>query len=727
MPLIKTFGGQMIRIPKTWLSLIFIGLISLSGWAEQATKPLNKETLMESYHPYIARIVAGYLSYNHYSGMRIDDFSSREMFENYFESLDYGKMYFLSSDIDRFRPFQYALDDMLLSREPDLRLAFDVYELFQKRVKERVEANLALLDHKFDFSVDESYQPDRQDAEWAESKKELDELWRKRVKDQVLGFLLRDKPYDETIELLKKRYRRNLKDVTDVEGVEILEAYLSSLTKVFDPHSSYLRPATKENFNIGMEHSLEGIGATLRRDQEYTTIVDLTPGGPASLSGQLQPGDKIIAVAQGDEEAVDTIDMKLTRVVRMIRGKKGTEVRLTVIPADSMDQTQTKIVTIIRDKVAITANDASSEIKEVTGQDGHIYRFGVINVPGFYQDSEARYNGDTEYKSVTRDVKNLIDQLKKDNVDAIAIDLRLNSGGSLMEAISLSGLFIEEGPIVQIRDRNSRKRVFNDPDPEMAYSGPLVVLTSPLSASASEIFAGAIKDFGRGIIIGSESTHGKGTVQNMVGLQSILQQLVREDFQEDVSGALKFTIQQFYRINGSSTQNKGVPSDIVLPSPYDRYGMRESELPRALPWDEIEAAKYSEVAQLGDLIAELKERSQQRISKNPEFLYLKEDIKRWESYENENRISLNLEKRKKELDDLEALEKRRDMERKERVGQKPQPKSVQGDTNLELTDTNRTDIPDYILEEAMNILADYCDRTGIKIAATDVNQPKKTM
>jgi len=717
----------MIRIPKTWLSLIFIGLISLSGWAEQATKPLNKETLMESYHPYIARIVAGYLSYNHYSGMRIDDFSSREMFENYFESLDYGKMYFLSSDIDRFRPFQYALDDMLLSREPDLRLAFDVYELFQKRVKERVEANLALLDHKFDFSVDESYQPDRQDAEWAESKKELDELWRKRVKDQVLGFLLRDKPYDETIELLKKRYRRNLKDVTDVEGVEILEAYLSSLTKVFDPHSSYLRPATKENFNIGMEHSLEGIGATLRRDQEYTTIVDLTPGGPASLSGQLQPGDKIIAVAQGDEEAVDTIDMKLTRVVRMIRGKKGTEVRLTVIPADSMDQTQTKIVTIIRDKVAITANDASSEIKEVTGQDGHIYRFGVINVPGFYQDSEARYNGDTEYKSVTRDVKNLIDQLKKDNVDAIAIDLRLNSGGSLMEAISLSGLFIEEGPIVQIRDRNSRKRVFNDPDPEMAYSGPLVVLTSPLSASASEIFAGAIKDFGRGIIIGSESTHGKGTVQNMVGLQSILQQLVREDFQEDVSGALKFTIQQFYRINGSSTQNKGVPSDIVLPSPYDRYGMRESELPRALPWDEIEAAKYSEVAQLGDLIAELKERSQQRISKNPEFLYLKEDIKRWESYENENRISLNLEKRKKELDDLEALEKRRDMERKERVGQKPQPKSVQGDTNLELTDTNRTDIPDYILEEAMNILADYCDRTGIKIAATDVNQPKKTM
>ena len=714
------------------LSFLFF-LVSFSlVWADKPEEK-SQESLMKSYHPYIARIVAGYLSYNHYSGMRIDDFASKEMFENFFESLDYSKMYFLASDIDRFRPFQYALDDMLLSREPDLRLAFDVYDLFEKRVKERVEANLALLDSKFDFTIDESYAPDREKAEWVTSQAELDELWRKRVKDQVLGFLLRDKPYDETITLLKKRYSQSLKDVTDVEGIEILERYISALTTVFDPHSMYMRPDSKDNFDIGMEHSLEGIGATLRRDQEYTTIVELTPGGPASLSGELHPGDKIVAVAQGDEEPVDTIDMKLNRVVRMIRGKKGTEVRLTIYPADSLDGSQTREVRIIRDKVMITANDAKAEIKEVPGPSGQVFRFGVIDIPGFYQDSEARYNGDENYKSVTRDVEKILEDLKEKNVDAIAVDLRMNSGGSLMEAISLSGLFIKDGPIVQIRDRNSRKRVFDDPDPGIAYSGPLVVLTSVLSASASEIFAGAIKDYGRGIIVGAESTHGKGTVQNMVGLQSTLQQLVQQEFDTDVSGALKFTIQQFYRVNGSSTQNKGVPSDIVLPSPFDRYdGMREKELPHALPWDEIEPANYTTVAQLSAIIPQLAALSKARVAKNPEFNYLMEDIARSEKFEKENLVSLNMESRKKELAEFEAIEAARSEERLKRSPKTPEAtvkKELNPDTTLDPEDLKAANIPDFILNEGLNILADFCERSGVKLAsaASNPTEPKKPL
>jgi len=689
------------------------------------------------YQPYIARIVAGYLSYNHYSGKRIDDFASKQMFENYFDSLDYNKMYFLASDLERFRTFQYALDDMLLSSEPDLRLAFDIYELFQKRVTERVDAIMTIIDGGFDFTLDESYAPDRKDADWASTREELDELWRKRIKDQVLSFRLRDKSMEDTIKLLKKRYKRNYKDVMDVESAEILELYLTALTQVFDPHSQYLRPATKENFNIGMEHSLEGIGATLRRDQEYTLVVELTPGGPASLGGELKPGDKIIAVAHGDEEPVDVIDMKLSRVVRLIRGKKGTVVKLTVIPAKGHDNTKTEVISITRDKVLITANDAKSEIKEVKAQDGKIYHFGVITVPGFYQDSEARYKGDKNYKSVTRDVKNLLLELKEKNVDAVAIDLRLNSGGSLGEAISLLGLFIKDGPVVQIRDRNDRRRVYDDPDPELVYGGPMVVLTSGLSASASEIFAGAIEDYDRGIVIGSKTTHGKGTVQNLVGIQGILKQLTKEEYDTDVSGALKFTIQKFYRINGSSTQRKGVPSEIVLPSPYDRLGMRESELPRALPWDKIESAKYEKVADLKEIISELNVLSQKRVAKNPEFQYVQEDLDYWEKLEKENHISLNMAERKKELDNFEKLEEKRSKERAQRLGVEYKnakkdetavlkPK-IASDSYLNLEDSDTVEIPDYILNEALNILADYCDRTGIKIASTEHEGMKKAM
>ncbi|PIE91182.1 MAG: tail-specific protease [Acidobacteria bacterium] len=716
---------------------IFISLLlwGFNSFGDQPSKdqlpPAADQTasLQEDYHPYLARIVAGYLSYNHYSGMRIDDFTSREMFDNYFKMLDYNKMYFTASDVEQFRPFQYALDDMLLSRKPDLRLAFDVYELFQKRVKERVHANLALLDQKFDFTLDESICTDREDAEWASSKAELDELWRKRIKEQVLGFLLRDKSYEETIELLKKRYKRNLKDVYDVKGVEILERYLTALTSVFDPHSSYMKPASKENFNIGMEHAVEGIGATLRRDQEYTAIVDLTPGGPAQLSGELQPGDKIIAVAQGEEEPVDIIDMKLQRVVSMIRGKKGTEVRLTVIPSQGLDSSETKIVSITRDKVKITANDAKYEIKEIKSSNGHSYKFGVIDIPGFYQDTNARYSGDENYKSLTKDVRKILAELKEKQVDAIAIDLRLNSGGSLPEAITLSGLFIKDGPIVQVQDRQSRKRVLEDPDPEIVYEGPLVVLTSAMSASASEIFAGAIQDYGRGIVIGSESTHGKGTVQNMVGLQRTLEQLLDHRYEKDVAGALKFTIQQFYRVNGSSTQNRGIVSDIALPSPYDRYGMREEELPRSLPWNEIDPAEYVKIADLGELINELKALSAKRVEKNKEFQYLKEDLAYWDQLEEESTLSLNMDVRKKEMMRLDELEKNRKAEREKRLGlTKPKDESpAKTQSENKPGKAGDKDIPDFILEEALNILADYCDRTGIKIVASELSGQRKEM
>ena len=677
---------------------------------------VGKETARPAgVQPDISSLVATFLSYYHYERLDINDDISARLLDEYIESLDYNRMFFLASDIEEFQEFRFSLDNDLHADPVNLEKPYAIFKRYKQRTEERVKVILNLLKRDFDYTSDETYPLDRKDAPWAASKAELDELWRLRLKEELVRFKLREKPRKEGVELLEKRYERLRKSLDEFEEMDILEGYLSTLATSFDPHSSYMKPASKENFDIEMGHSLEGIGATLRREGEYTIIVDLVEGGPAERSGQIQPNDKIIAVAQADGIAHDVVDMRLDKVVKQIRGKKGSTVHLTLIPAEAADQAATKEVTLIRDRVEITANDAKSEIKEIKDEGGQTHRLGVIEIPSFYLDSQSKYRGNPDYKSTTRDVRRLIDDLKKEHIDGLVIDLRQNGGGSLDEAIQLTGLFIDSGPVVQIRDFKGGVDIETDPDPAQAYGGPLLVLTSIFSASASEIFASAIQDYDRGIVVGSRSTHGKGTVQNLVPLQNALSKKVHRFFEEDVAGALKITTHKFYRISGGSTQFKGVEPDIVLPSPFDGLEITEEALDYALPWDEIDAVPHKDYGLVRQALPFLKNNSAQRIAKDPEFRYVREDVAEREKQKQENAISLNFEKRLKEKEALEARQKARDEERKLRLTASEREKKP-SDGEKEVL------IPDFAMDEALMILGDYISFQNQRVAGIDIKK-----
>lgn len=680
-------------LPKALLIAMGIGLFVPNPSVDQAVDP-------GKYQPELAKLVASYLNYYHYSQMPLDDVIAERSLDLYLQALDFNRMFFLASDIRSFRAFEDQLDDDLRSDHYTIDKPFTIYNRFRQRVAERVDKALQLLDSDFDFNLDESIAVDRSEEAWAESVEVLNDLWRKRIKEQMLRFKLQGKSDEDSRSLLRKRYERLKKDIFENESMDVLERYLSSLAQSFDPHSQYFKPATKDNFDIDMGHSLEGIGATLRTEGEYTIIVELIPGGPAARSGELKPNDKIIAVAQGDEEPVDVVDLRIDRVVKYIRGKKGTEVRLTVIPADAIDESQTKIVRLIRDKVMITANDAKGDVREWRDDEGQLHRFGVLTVPSFYMDTAAKFRGDPNFKSTTRDVRKILDDLEGKDVEAIVIDLRNNAGGSLDEAVELTGLFIRTGPVVQVKSQNGRVKVLQDPDPDQIYDGPLVVLTNVFSASASEIFAGAIEDYGRGLIVGDEATHGKGTVQNVIDLDPSLERVLSRNLPDKTAGALKLTTHVFYRVSGSSTQMKGVAPHVVLPSPFDRYEFGEEHLEYALPWDRIDAVPFHPCGLVPEETQSLQEKSLGRIAKDPEFQYLKEDYAEWLKRKEENRVSLNEAVRKKEQDELDALEEQRKQERMARAHADAAKTDVEGS----LADG---EAPDFILNEALNICADY--------------------
>lgn len=676
-----------------------------------------------TYQPRIASLVGTYLSYYHYERFDIDDKIAIRLFNEYISSLDYNRMFFLKSDIEEFRRFETKLDDDLTAEPAKLDKPFLIFNRYRERVNERVDVILSLLEQDFDFTKDETFQLDRSEAPWPETKAELDELWRLRIKGDLVRFELRDKPAEEAIELLERRYARLKKNIDEYEPADILERYLASLAESFDPHSSYLKPETKENFDIQMGHSLEGIGATLRQEGEYTIVVDLVKGGPADRSKKVHPNDKIIAVAQGDGKAEDVVDMRLDKVVRKIRGDKGTKVRLTMIPADDTTLTQTKEVILIRDRVELTSLDAKSRVHEVDRPDGQVARIGVIEVPSFYMDSGARFRGERDYKSTTRDVRRILKELAKEKVDGVVVDLRQNGGGSLDEAIQLTGLFIDAGPVVQIKDYKGNVRVERDPDPKIVYDGPLLVLTSVFSASASEIFSSAIQDYERGLVVGSTSTHGKGTVQNIVPLQNALAKTLRRALREDVAGALKLTTHKFYRISGGTTQFKGVHPDIVLPSPFDGMKITEEFLDFALPWDEIEQVNHKDYGLVRPSLAYLKTNSAQRVAKDPEFRYVREDLERRERDKEKKLISLKLAIRQKEKQELEGIEKEREKERALRVpvakSDKPDEVKTEGD--------DTTPIPDFVLDEALLILRDYISYQSNLIAGVEMPEKKKSL
>lgn len=648
-------------------------------------------------HDELAKLVSSYLSYYHFSQMPLNDELSRRAYHLYLQSLDPNRLYFYASDLKEFSAFETSLDDHLQANPVDLSFAFRVYERFSQRVQERTQVALDLIGKDWTFDGKESMVLDREKSPWPKTRAEMDSLWHLRIADQVLRLVLQDRDKAYIVDLLSKRYERLAKEVRENEAMDILEGFLTSVARAYDPHSQYLKPATKDNFDIDMGHSLEGIGCTLRTEGEYTIVVDLIPGGPAARSERLKPNDRIIAVAQGDAAPVDALDMRIDKVVRMIRGKKGTEVRLTVMPATSLDGSETFVLPLVRDKVILTAQDAVSSVHQLEGTDGKTHRYGVIRVPAFYLDSNARHSGEKNYKSTTNDVRRLLAELKGQEIEGLVIDLRNNSGGSLDESVDLTGLFIKSGPVVQVKPREGSPNVLQDQDIHQVYSGPLVVLTNVFSASASEIFAGAIQDYGRGVVVGDRATHGKGSVQKLIGLEPFLRRLMDGAMPENLGGALKLTTHKFYRVTGSSTQLRGVEADIPLPSVLDQGEFREANLEYTLPWETIEPLSFERYGVTRQMVADLAKASRQRLEVSPDFAAVLEDAQTYSKRLAENRVVLNLQARRKEKQELDDLEKKRKQDLAKRLGielpaEGPNPEALEK--------------YDFVLNEALQILQD---------------------
>ena len=641
------------------------------------------------YHPEINKMVTRILSKYHYKKIDLNDSLSSVIFDSYIKSLDYNKAYFLKSDIEQFEKYRFEIDDDLYLGK--LYPAYLIFNTYKTRMNERIKFVLNRIEEGFDFTKDETFIVDREKEDWLSTTDELNELWRKKLKHEALNLKLTGKEWDKTKETLISRYKNYHRAILQYKSEEVFQLYLNSFADAIDPHSNYLSPITAETFNIRMKLSLEGIGATLRNDNEYTKVVSIVPGGPAFKADNIFADDLITGVGQGeDSELVDVVGWRIDDVVQLIRGDKGTTVKLSVLRAKDGVDSKPDTITIVRDKVKLEEQAAQKKIITIRENDID-FNLGVIEIPSFYVDFEARRKGETDYRSTTRDVKKLIEELKTEKVDGILIDLRNNGGGALDEAVELTGLFIEDGPVVQVRQSSGQISVEKDPDPSIIYDGPLAVIVNRYSASASEIFSGAIQDYGRGLVLG-EQTYGKGTVQNLIGLDRFVPSAGEN------SGQLKLTIAKYYRINGSSTQNMGVVPDIPFPSAVDPEEYGESSRPSALKWDQIQTSSYKNYDNLTNFIPALLEKHQERILSEPEFNYIMEDIKEYESTKDKIEFSLNEEVRKQERETREAKRKARE-EAREKLNK------------IELIDKEEVSkkslkVEDPFLEESGHILAD---------------------
>ncbi len=637
-------------------------------------------------------LIATILQRYHYRKFKLDDSLSNVIFNRYLKSLDYGKYYFYASDIDNFDKYRYQLDDDI--KDGNLQPAFYIFNKFRERAYERFDYAEKLLTKGFDFNKPDSIQIDRKNAAWAANSAQMDELWRRKVKSDALSLILAGKKWDDIQKLLKKRYENLRKNIMEYKNEDVFQLFENSFTESLDPHTNYMSPVTSQNFNIEMTRSLEGIGAQLQTEDEYTKVVEIIPGGPAFKSKLLHRGDKIIGVAQGkDGEMVDVIGWRITDVVQLIRGKKGSIVRLQIIPGNEGVNAAPKEITLVRDKIKLEEQSAKDKILDIK-QNGKTYKFGVITLPAFYSDYNAEQRGDKDYKSTTRDVKKLVDELKKANVQGIIIDLRNNGGGSLEEAIKLTGLFIKNGPVVQIKKSNGSIDVEDDPDKSIDYTGPLFVLVNRFSASASEIFSAAIQDYGRGLIIGS-NTYGKGTVQNLIDLNRLMPSESKK------LGQVKLTIAKFYRINGASTQHLGVIPDIKFPSLINDKEYGESTEPSSLPWDQIDSTKYVRFGDIQKYVPELIKLHLARIKNNdPEWNEFTDEVKEYREAHDKKYLSLNEEVRKEEQKEIEQKKFDRENERRKSLGLKLLPKG-------EKPTNDNTPKDDPELDETGHILADY--------------------
>lgn len=595
-------------------------------------------------HFFASRLATRFIgSYHYHSKQQIDDLSER-IFTQYLRVLDGNRLYFDANDIAELERYRLHLHDALTSA--DLDPAFDIFNRYLRRVGERTEFAISLLADGFDFTIDEEFEFDRREADWAAGRDELNEIWRKRVKNDWLLLKLADQDDEQIRETLTERYANIYRRIREFNSEDVFQFFMNAYTRSIEPHSAYMSPRSVDNFEISMRLSLDGIGAMLQRESEYTTIMEIVPGGPADLDGRLQPGDRIVAVAQGDEDMVEVIGWRLDDVVALIRGERNTVVRLQVLPSETGLSGPTKVIDITRDRVRLEEQAASSDIIELPDGDG-VRRIGIISVPVFYVDFQGRARNEPNYRSSTRDTRRLINELKEEGIDGLVIDLRGNGGGALVEATTMTGLFIDEGPVVQVRDSRGRVNLEQDREPGMAWEGPLAVLVDRRSASASEIFAAAIQDYGRGVVVG-ETTFGKGTVQNLIDL---------DEFSRNADsrlGQIRLTMAQFYRVAGGSTQSKGVVPDILLPTPGNPEDFGESALEFALPWGEIPPTDFQPVADLTDLIARARERHERRLTEDQQLIELQEEVAEWERESERRTVSLRLEDRRAEMDAAEA-------------------------------------------------------------------------
>jgi len=602
------------------------------------------------------------LEEGHYTHQQLNAEMSQKFLRNYIELLDFSHLFFTQKDVDALTAkYGTALaDDVLLG---NLKPAYEIYDLYQKRVDERVAKIKELLKQPTDFKTDASVELRREKAPWPRDEGEADELWRGRIASELLQEKLSEHPIEPGPQLVGRRYDRIARNVHEEDRDEQVKLYLDALAQTYDPHSEYLSKADFKNFNIQMGLSLVGIGAMLRTEDGYAKIESLVPGGPAQVDGRLKVGDRITAVGQAQGEFVDVRDMRLDKVVEMIRGKKGTKVRLLAIPANAPDPSQRKNVDLVRDEIKLKDQEARADIIIKKDENGNPVKLGWLTLPSFYADM------DRHSKSTTRDVLALLKRLKKENIAGLVVDLRRNGGGSLEEAISLTGLFLKSGPIVQTKGSNGNIVISSDPDPGIAYSGPLIVLTSRQSASASEIFAAALQDYGRAVIVGDKNTFGKGTVQTILPIGRFTSLL---GSRSDDDGELKLTIQKFYRVAGGSTQLHGVASDIVLPTLTDLPEFGEGALKNCLPYDEVPKARFTKWSDGHPLfVEELKRRSAERVQHDPEFHYVMEDMERLRHKLDENRITLNEDARRKEIQDDKLRKEVRTKERLARQEEEP--------------------------------------------------------
>jgi carboxyl-terminal processing protease len=667
-------------------------LVVLAGFASVAAVEPLPPLQIQPKHPAISTNVAKLIEELHYSLPRLDNSLSSAILDRYLDTLDGNRMYFTSADIATFNRLRYELDDR--TRTGDLQPVFDIFNLFRKRAGERVEHAVALLATEPDYTLQETFQWDRSELPWPASDADLNEVWRKSVKSDALRLMLTDQTWAETTDTLRERYERSYKRITQLTAEDVFEIYMNAVAHNMDPHSSYLSPRQSEEYRIQMSLSYDGIGASLQLEGDYVQVTNVIAGGPAHIDGQIKAQDRITAVGEQGGELVDVIGWRLDDVVQKIRGPGGTRVRLQILPAGAAPGSPEKTIELVRDKIKLDEQRAKKNLLEIPFN-GRTYRIGVIDVPSFYQDFAARSSGVDDYTSTSRDVTKLIEEFRADGgIDGLVMDLRANGGGHLSEATELSGLFIERGPIVQLRETRGTIQQLDDPSPAAVYGGPLAVLVDRYSASASEIFAAAIQDYDRGVIIGQQ-TFGKGSVQNLFPLDRLMR--------GTDNGQLTLTIGKYYRVTGESTQHRGVIPDIELPSMVDAETVGESTRDTALPWDRIQPTRFRPASPLTAAIDDLRAHQVARATNDPDFGYLLSDVAATRELNAQRSVSLNREERVAENKRMDEGRLARENSRRTALGLEALA------TIEELDDVETSD--EILLHQAARVVAELVERT----------------